>query len=257
MKKNNKKTSRWDSKTQNMDYFINQLKTPYQSSIAFFDFLEELNLINSESSIVDACCGSGANAFYAFNRFSLKKIIGFDYQEEFLSLAKEYQKNLTKYNEVCFIQANIYEIDDFLDDLRKNKITFNDGVIFLQTMSWLTNWRESLKQLSKLNTNWIAISSLFYEGLIEAEITINTYPDTNSEPISFPYNVYSMPIVEEYLKVLGFKNFYWKKFELKTPLKKPNNINKMGSYTIEDKNGKLITISGPIMLPWSFLVAKR
>ena len=144
-----------------------------------------------------------------------------------------------------------------MDELRKNNIFFNDGVIFLQTMSWLTNWKESLKQLSKLNTKWIAISSLFYEGLIEAEIIINNYPDTKSEPTSFPHNIYSMPIVEEYLKVLGFKNFYWKKFELKTPLKKPNNINKMGSYTIEDKNGKLITISGPIMMPWSFLVAKR
>ena len=257
MKQNNKKASKWNSKNVNIDYFTRQLKTPYQSTIAFFDFLEELNFINSESSIVDACCGSGANTFYASDRFSLKKIIGFDIQEEFLSLAKEYQKNLQNFKDVSFIQANVYEIDNFLDELRKNNIFFNDGVIFLQTMSWLTNWKESLKQLSKLNTNWIAISSLFYEGLIEAEITINNYPNTKSEPTSFPYNVYSMPIVEEYLKVLGFKNFYWKKFELKTPLKKPNNINKMGSYTIEDKNGKLITISGPIMMPWSFLVAKR
>ena len=255
---NKKETSPWNSKNANLDYFTKQLISPYQSTIAFFDFLEDLNLINSECTLVDACCGSGANTFYASNRFSLKKIIGFDYQEEFLSLAKEYQKkNFTKYKGVSFIQGNIYEIDDFLDDLRKNNIVFNDGVIFLQTMSWLTNWRESLKQLCKFNTNWIAISSLFYEGLIEAEITINNYPDTTRKPTSFPYNIYSMPIVEEYLKVLGFKDFYWKKFELKTPLKKPNNINKMGSYTIEAKNGKLITISGPIMMPWAFLVAKK
>jgi len=257
MNMNRQKTSDWNSKNASMDYFTRQLKTPYQSTIAFFDFLEELNLINSESKIVDACCGSGANTFYASNRFSLKKIIGFDYQEEFLSLAKEYQKNLTKYKEVSFIKANVYEIDNFLDQLRRNNILFNDGVIFLQTMSWLTNWRDSLKQLNKLDTNWIAISSLFYEGLIEAVITINQYPDTKSEPTSFPYNIYSMPTVEDYLKDLGFKHFYWKKFELNTPLNKPNDLNKMGSYTIEDKDGKLITISGPIMMPWSFLVAKR
>ena len=125
MKKNNKKTSEWKSKNINMDYFTSQLKNPYHSTIAFFDFLEELNFINSESSIVDACCGSGANTFYAANRFSLKKIIGFDYQEEFLSLAKEYQENSQKYKEVSFIKANVYEIDNFLDHLRKNNIFRN------------------------------------------------------------------------------------------------------------------------------------
>jgi len=248
----------WNTKTSNMDYFTRQLSNPYQSTISLFDFLEELELIDNDSTIIDACCGSGCNTFYAAERFSLKNIIGFDYQEEFLSLARDYQdKNLESYHCASFIQGDVYKIDEVKDILRKKSIPSIDGIIFMQTMSWLIDWKESLYQLSRLNSEWIAISSLFYEGLIEAQITINTYPDTKSECTSFPYNVYSIPLVEKYLKGIGFKDIYWRKFEIKSPLEKPDDINQMRTYTIEHKDGRLMQLSGPIMMPWSFVIAKR
>ncbi len=205
----NQISGEWDFKTSKKDYFTRQYRDPYQSTIAFFDYIEEKDLINTNSIIVDACCGTGANTFYAAKRFCPKKIIGFDNQKLFLSVALEYQKNkYSKTNQsTSFLEIDIYEINKFTKILRQKNIKSIDGVIFLQTMSWLIDWKESLYQLNKLNPEWIGISSLFYEGLIEAQISINEYPDTKSECSSHPHNVYSIPIVEEYLKKLDLKIF--------------------------------------------------
>ena len=54
------------------DYFRKQLEKPYRSTEKFFDLLENENLIRQESVIIDACCGSGANSFYALKRFNCK-----------------------------------------------------------------------------------------------------------------------------------------------------------------------------------------
>ena len=164
------KTSPWNSKTTSLEYFTNQLKNPYQSTIQFFDFLNQKCSINSDSVIVDACCGAGTNSFYAASKYKVKKIIGFDYQDEFLNIANLYKNdNLNVFeSDIQFFNSNIYDI----------KIDINekvDGVISLQTLSWLTDWKSALNQMSSLGSNWIAISSLFYEGLIESEITIKKF----------------------------------------------------------------------------------
>ena len=240
-----------------MKYFTRQLSNPYQSTVAFFDFLEEEKLMPSGTSIVDACCGSGGNLFYAANRFALKQAIGFDYQEEFLSIAEDYQSEAKseRLNVVSFKQADIYNLGQFGESLR-GSIEI-DGILFLQTMSWLTNWRESLLQLGNLNSKWIAMSSLFYEGFIEAEITIKTHAVSSGEHTSFPYNVYSIPLVEDCLRSNGFKDFIWKEFNLVSPIARPDDVNKMGTYSIETKDGTLLQKSGPILMPWYFLIAKR
>ena len=251
-------SSAWNSENSNMEYFKRQLNNPYQSTVAFFDFLEKEELMPPGTSVVDACCGSGANIFYAANRFALKHAIGFDYQEEFLSIAEDYKLKAKseRLNAVSFRQEDIYNLGRFSEEVRDRSVEI-DGILFLQTMSWLTNWRESLIQLCNLDSKWIAISSLFYEGFIEAEITIKTYPGSSEKHTSFPYNVYSIPLVENCLRSNGFKDFIWRQFNLATPISRPDDINKMGTYSIETKDGTLLQKSGPILMPWYFLIAKR
>ena len=241
-------SSVWNSKNSNMEYFTRQLNNPYQSTVAFFDFLEKEKLMPPGTSIVDACCGSGGNIFYAANRFALKYAIGFDYQEEFLSIAEDFKSKAKseRFSVVSFKQADIYNLGQFGESV-SGKSDVIDGILFLQTMSWLTNWRESLNQLGNLHSKWIAISSLFYEGFIEAEITIKTYPGSSEKHTSFPYNVYSIPLVEDCLRSNGFKEFIWKEFNLISPIARPDDDNKMGTYSIETKDGTLLQKSGPIL----------
>jgi SAM-dependent methyltransferase len=246
------KTSPWNSKTTPLGYFTNQLKNPYQSTIQFFDFLNQKCSINSDSVIVDACCGSGTNSFYAASKYKFKKIVGFDYQDEFLDIANLYKNNnLNQFkSDIQFVNSDIYNIKIDIDE----KV---DGVILLQTLSWLTDWKRALDQMNSLGSKWIAISSLFYEGMIESEITIKKFKKDQKDPILVPYNVYSIPIVEEYMRDLGYVNFYWKKFEMGIELEKPTDADNMGTYTKKTIDGETLQISGPIMLPWYFLVATR
>jgi len=248
-----------------MDYFLRQLDNPYQSTISFFDFLNEKHLINERSKLVDACCGSGGNTFYAAKRFHPKRIVGFDYQEEFLSIARDYKSKFyddkkKSETEITFCNGDIYNINSVLSNNRQ--IAAVDGVIFLQTLSWLTDWRKALTELNHFNSDWIALSSLFYDGLIEAEITIKSYSRDcgiiAAPPYDVsPYNVYSIALVEQFLRNIGFRRFHWQEFHIKAPLEKPDDKNKMGTYTIEETTGRLIQISGPILMPWYFLLAER
>mmetsp|Transcript_97976 Transcript_97976/g.238392 ORF Transcript_97976/g.238392 Transcript_97976/m.238392 type:complete len:268 (+) Transcript_97976:66-869(+) len=265
----NQQSMGWSLANKDVGYFIRQLDNPYQSTISFFDFLDAHNLISEDSTIIDACCGSGCNTFYASERFSPKKLIGFDYQEEFLTLARDYK--IEKFNadsisgtDIFFYKGDIYDVDGVRQKLRDEcgediKV---DGIIFIQTLLCMTDWKKSLSQLGSFNSKWIAISSLFYEGLIEAEITIKQFSSENKDPQSSlydvsPYNIHSMVVVEDFLRGLGFKRFHWKEFEIKTPLEKPRDKDKMGTYTIETSSGKLIQASGPIMMPWHILIAER
>lgn len=261
-------SSGWASSNKDMDYFFRQLDTPYQSTISFFDFLDEKKLINEESALVDACCGSGGNTFYAAKRFHPKHIVGFDYQDEFLSIARDYKSKFfdgsqTGGTEITFCNGDVYNTSPLFKRLSDHhQIAAVDGVIFLQTLSWLTDWRKALTEINNFNPGWIAISSLFYDGLIEAEITIKRYSrddgDISISPCDVsPYNVYSMALVEKFLREIGFHNFHWQEFHIKLPLEKPNDKDKMGTYTIEETTGRLFQISGPILMPWYFLIAER
>jgi len=248
-----------------MDYFFRQLENPYQSTISFFDFLDERHLINERSKLVDACCGSGCNTFYAAKRFRPNRIVGFDYQEEFLSIARDYKSKFydgqqESETEITFCKGDIYNVSPLLSD--SHQIAAVDGVIFLQTLSWLTDWQKALTELNHLNPDWVALSSLFYDGLIEAEITIRRYSRndgviaTTPHDVS-PYNVYSIALVEKFLGEIGFRKFHWQDFHIKCPLEKPHDKDKMGTYTIEETTGRLMQVSGPILMPWYFLIAER
>ena len=68
------------------------------------------------------------------------------------------------------------------------------------------------------------------------------------------YNIYSIKNFKNNLKHIGFKNIFFKKFEIPFALKKNKNLNNMGTYTIKQKN-KFIQLSGPILQNWYFVIA--
>ncbi len=60
-----------------------------------------------------------------------------------------------------------------------------DGIISLQTLSWLPDYRIPLENLCALNPKWIALTSLFYEGKITYYIRL----DDEEEDRTCYYNV--------------------------------------------------------------------
>ena len=71
-----------------------------------------------------------------------------------IGLARE-SNSLEYVNNLNFKVGDMYQLEkeDF------------DGVISLQTLSWLPDYEKPLEEISqKINPRWIAITSLFYPG---------------------------------------------------------------------------------------------
>ena len=136
-------------------------------------------------------------------------------------------------------------------------INVYDGIVSFQTLSWLPGYKEEIACLAKLNPKWIAISSLFFEGQIDFDIKIHEYDrkDSDGSRDSY-YNIYSLPKVREEFDKNGYHNFEFFKFDIDIdiPQLHPNH---MGTYTQKTEDGKRLQISGPLLMPWYFIVASK
>ena len=144
------------------DYFFKQLEKTYRSTEKFFDFLDENNLITENTSLIDACCGCGVNSIYVKKRFKSHNIIGFDSQKKFIDIGLEYlKKNYKDQNNLNLQHLDLFNLTDEILSSKR------DCVFCMQTLMLFGDWRSFLLNLSKINCDWIALSSLFYEGKIE------------------------------------------------------------------------------------------
>ena len=232
----------WKS-SQIMDYHKRQLQTPYRSTVFFEKFLSEnTNLDNC--NIVDIACGTGGATKYLAELHKNSVFLGIDFNENFAAYFQE-QKN------VAFEVGNLYEMST-------KYANHFDGALCIQTLSWLPEYKEPLKNIFDLKTNWIALSFLGYEGKINFNIGIENYENLTSEG-DFThswYNIYSLPLMEEFFRKHGFRKFKYKEFEIDIDPKKSDNKN-MGTYTLMTSQNKRIQISGALMMPWYFVYAER
>ena len=121
----------------------------------------------------------------------------------------------------------------------------------------MENYQESLNEMIKLKPDWILITSLFYNGPVEAKIQITDHSrsvGSDNFRKSF-YNIYSLDEIKKYIEK---KKYTLDKVEpFKFPFELTMPINKgMGTYTEKLDNGELIQMSGPLRMPWYTLLFK-
>ncbi|TVQ51266.1 MAG: class I SAM-dependent methyltransferase [Saprospirales bacterium] len=241
------------TKGDNHEYFDRQFKKTYQSTIKFCDWLEQLEVLNRESScnIMDIGTGKGANLNYMNKRFPNCKFLGLDINKNLVDEGNAYFKNKNINN--CKLECgDLYNLD-----YNRYKNGF-EGIISYQTLSWLPEYKKSLSKIIKLNPNWISLTSLFYDGLVDCKIEINEFENPkkkNSFKTSF-YNVYSLPRLEYFFKKKGYKSFKSQPFVIDIDLPKPDHT-LMHTYTKKLENGERIQISGPLLLNWFFIYAEK
>ncbi|VFQ47455.1 class I SAM-dependent methyltransferase [Desulfoluna butyratoxydans] len=234
----------------NKDYHERQFKEIYRSTVVFCDWLEEIGYINSDSElkILDVGTGQGANLYYMGKRYPKCKFVGIDINAENVEIGNNFL-------EYAGIQNCHIEVGDIYNLNNKYMSEF-DGVVSYQTLSWLPGFEEPLESFVQIDANWIALSSLFYDGHISCTIDVNQYnPDSNQE-LSIYYNVYSIPSVRSFLLNRGYSDFIYTPFEIDIDLSKPKN-NLMGTYTEKLADGKRLQRSGPLLMPWHFIGVKR
>lgn len=105
-----------------------------------------------------------------------------------------------------------------------------------------------------LNPEWIAMSSLFYDGRINFYINLDDHEQNGGG--EHYYNIYSLPLVKELFERNGYKKFYYEKFDIDIDLPKPKG-KEMGTYTVKTEDGERLQISGALLMPWYFVLAKR
>ena len=177
------------------DYADRQFKTTYRSTIKFCDWLEQLGVLNPKSklNILDIGTGKGANLYYMQQRFSNCQYIGLDINNDYVQDGNAFFESQKIRN--CKLEnGDLYNLDS-----EKYADRF-EGIISIQTLSWLPEYEKALNEIIKLNPDWISLTSLFYEGLIDCKIEIISYksPQDKNSFRTISYNTYSLPRIENF-----------------------------------------------------------
>ncbi len=194
----------------------------------------------------------GGNLIYLAEKFPGVKFEGIDYDDRVVELARSSIPNNLQ-NNCEIINGDWYDLDKSL----KNRYS---GCISFQTLSWLDGYKKAIEALAALNPEWMAFSSLFWEGNVDYFIKAVDY---GNEVVNFNdctgvynYNVYSLPSVKDHFANLGYKEFDYIPFIIDIDLEQ-KNPSWFGTYTKKLENGERLQISGGIMMPWYFIFAKK
>ena len=206
--------------------------------------------LQSGQRIIDLACGNGDNLTYLFKKYKYKKeCIGLDFNKDLIKCAKKSSKNIKNLN---FMHGNILNINKKLKGLYEGAISF-------QTLSVLEDYERAVKEMVKLDPKFIAVSSLFWEGLTDFKIRVNRLSNSSykRKVDNFTnYNIYSLKNYISLLKNMGYRKNIFMKFDIPKSLPKPKDKTKMQSYTIKH-NKKNLQISGPVLMNWYFIISKK
>src|SRR3989338_8826 len=243
----------WLNVTKNgkMDYHEKQYDQHYRSTMSFCDWLESLKILDASRKlrILDLGAGQGANIFYMAKRFPNSEFVGVDIN---LSLVKWGNESFAArgVKNCHLLPGDLYALEE------SHREKYN-GIVSYQTLSWLPEYQTPLEKMMQLNPEWIALTSLFYEGSVTCTIQVqdNTRPVGEKPYRQCYYNVYSLPLVEKLFADHGY-TLQFIPFEIDVDLPKPPGKG-LGTYTEKLANGKRIQISGPLLMSWYFILAKR
>ena len=236
----------WLNHSGNERYFEEQLNNPKESTKYIFEILKKKKLNNLNT--LDLACGNGANLMFLKKQFKNEKYcLGLDINKNLLKQGS----NFNNFNDLELKYGNALNLSKKL----KNKFQL---ITSFQTLSWLKDYQKASIEMIKLNSKYIFISSLFWEGLIDFNIKLDLLKNDkpNRKVLSSTYyNIYSLKNFLNFYKKYNYKKILCEKFEIKKNLK--NNFKEgMGTYTIKDK-GKNIQISGPLLMNWYFIIFKK
>lgn len=224
-----------------------QWETPKQSTLAFESFARQH--ISTSKNIIDMGAGTGAATAFLAKKHSTTHFTCFDYSNELTELGSKIALD-KKIKNISFEQGDWFNM---------SHTTKFDACISLQTLSWLPNYEKPLMAIfEKINPNWIALTSLFYEGDITCRIEVEEHKRKKKSL----YNIYSLPAISRLCQGNGFSLVKAIPFEIGVDIDKPSNIDLMGTYTRSifagnDKKLERLQISGPILMSWYMLLIEK
>lgn len=230
----------WSDK-RSFEYHSKQWLKPKASTI---DFINRIHgLVKPGSRVLDAGCGAGAATHSLACAYPSAQWIGVDNDPKLIEFAQTHTP--TSKN------SNIeFAVGDMLN-LPRLKV---DGVVSLQTLSWLPDFKDPMREImTKTNPAWIALTSLFYQGEITAQTTIHEHLINRT----VNYNTYSLPRFSEFCEQYGYRTTAAELFQFPFDLSPPIDSNYMGTYTVSSVDSTRIQISGPILMNWMTVILEK
>ncbi len=225
-----------------------QLYKPYESTKAFYNQIHKSKLLNRNTkSIIDIGTGIGSNLQYFSKKNKRIKFLGLDYQSDRIKFGRKINKN----SNISLKRFNI------LKSVKNFSGKF-DGLICIHTLCCFKKIDLVIKNFCLIKPKWIAINSLFFEGPLDVLIHIRDHdnPKLKDNNPNSDFNIFSLSNLEKMFQKYGYKIIIKKPFFPKKKIKKlPKNVR--GSYTIKTEMSKNTTFSGPVFLPWYFIIAKK
>jgi len=228
---------------------ISQYKNPYLSTLSFEKFIQN-NIFNSQK-IIDLGCGSGGQLSWFSKKYPQVNFVGVDYNKRLIKFAKKTYSKLKIINtKFCFANILNKKINPFLLNA--------DGFISNHVFCTFKDIKYPLNFIFKHKPKWIAINSLFYDGPLDVLIHIRSYKKNkkilkDSNPDG-DFNIFSIPILKSIIK----NKYKIVKIEQHFPKNKiKKNSSKRSSYTIVTEINKNTVFSGPVHLPWYFILLKK
>lgn len=229
-------------------YHSRQWDTCYESTKAFLDFLEDKGVVGGGQlpTVVDLCCGSGANLYWMKRRFPGINLTGVDVIPDLVEFGRD-RLAAEKIKDVELQVGDVYDLDS-VDLPRPN------GIIALQTISWLPDEVGFVRSAAGLGAEWIALTGLMIEGSRSFRCLVNNEerPDAG---VNY-YNTFSVDYLHRLFDDVGYGEMVVEPFEIGIDLQKPEDPTS-GTYTERTSDGRRLQISGAILMTWGFLLVRR
>lgn len=229
-------------------YHSRQWETCYESTKAFLDFLAAQGVVGGgrSSTVVDLCCGSGANLYWMKQRHPDVGLIGVDVIPDLI----DFGRDKLAAADMAGIELKVGDVYD-LDPVG---LPSPDGIIALQTISWLPDEVGFVRSAAALEADWIALTGLMIEGSRSYRCLVSNeeQPDAG---VNY-YNTFSIDYLEGLFADAGYGDMVVEPFEIGIDLAKPEDPTS-GTYTERTADGRRLQISGAILMTWGFLMVRR
>jgi trans-aconitate methyltransferase len=242
------RTDEWENLDESrMRYHTIQWELPKRSTVAFERFCSPW--LEGSERVIDVACGTGASTAYIAERHRSVHFVGIDLSPDLIAIGRKIIEaknlaNLTLETGDCFDLGEMSNVD---------------GVMSIQTLSWLPDYEAPLIQIfDKLAPKWIAISSLFYAG----EISCRTEVEEHRKNAKYFYNTYSLPKLARFAESRDYVVSLAEPFNIDVDIAMPEDPDVMGTYTRTISDGNLgkptrLQISGPVLMNWYQILIER
>ena len=242
------RTDEWERlDRRELHYHLKQWRETKRSTIAFEAFCS--GHLGASGTVMDLGCGAGACTAYLAAKYPKTQFIGLDFSKKLVKLGNKISSRKR-------IQNLSFEQGDWFDLYEKKGV---DGVVSLQTLSWLPECKTPLTELiRKIQPKWISLTTLFYPGDITAWIEI----EEHTTGIRKFYNTYSIPALARLAETEGYTVSKVESFEIDIDIEKPPVVDYMGTYTQrtfrEGTEGfKRLQMTGPLLTSWYMILLER